>query len=170
MKLTPELILRGYCSGYFPMGDETGEIRWFSPDPRAVFEYERFHVPRSLRKTIDRGGFEIRINTHFRQVMLACADRPDGTWITPPILENYCRLHARGLAHSVEAWRDAKLVGGLYGVAIGGAFFGESMFHRETDASKVALAWLMPASSLWMDCVAYTTEWRGRGRFLPMAW
>lgn len=125
------------------MGDDSGRIRWFSPDPRAVFEFERFHVPRSLRKTINRAVFEIRVNTCFRQVMRACADRPDGTWITTPIVKSYCKLHAMGLAHSVEAWREDKLAGGLYGVAIGGAFFGESMFHRETDASKVALAWLM---------------------------
>jgi len=119
------------------------EIRWYSPDPRAILPLEGFHAPKSLAQTCRSGKYEIRIDTAFRQVMLACADRSDGTWITPAVLEAYCRLHASRLAHSVEAWQAGALAGGLYGVSLGGAFFGESMFHRARDASKVALVALV---------------------------
>jgi len=132
-------VLAGYRLGIFPMADERGRIAWFSPDPRAILDYQTFKVSRSLRQTIRRATFEVRINTAFDEVIRACADRPDGTWISPAIIRVYCELHRAGHAHSVEAWRDGQLAGGLYGVAIGGAFFGESMFHRVTDASKVAL-------------------------------
>jgi len=121
------------------MGMEDGEIAWFSPDPRAVIPLdERFHVPHGLMRTLKKGTFEIRVDAAFAEVMRACAERKE-TWIDDTILASYVNLHRRGIAHSVEAWCDGKLVGGLYGVAIGGAFFGESMFHRERDASKVAL-------------------------------
>lgn len=140
--LTPEIVLLGYRAGVFPM-DDHGEIVWYSPDPRCIFELDQFKVSRSLRKTIARGVFEIRVNTAFREVIGACADRDEGTWISAKIRHVYTQLHEYGLAHSVESWQQGKLAGGLYGVAIGGAFFGESMFHRVTDASKVAMAALV---------------------------
>lgn len=125
------------------MADSDGRIGWYSPNPRGVFEFDRFRIPRSLRKLIRRGVFEVRIDTTFESVMRACADRPEGSWISEQIIDLYTRLHDAGFAHSVEAWHDGELAGGLYGVVIGGAFFGESMFHRRTDASKVALAALI---------------------------
>lgn len=134
-------VLAAYRAGFFPMGDDRGEIGWYNPDPRAIFELDRIAVSRSLRKTITRRIFEVRVNTAFAETMQACAARhdEDGTWITPDIHRVYHELHQLGWAHSLETWRDDQLAGGLYGVAIGGAFFGESMFHRQTDASKVAL-------------------------------
>lgn len=141
--LTPELVLHGYQVGVFPMDDGAGNILWFSPDPRCVIELDRLRVTKSLRQRIRKGEFEIRVDTAFAAVIAACADRPDGTWISPEIANIYTRLHTHGFTHSVEAWREGELVGGLYGVAIGGAFFGESMFHRATDASKVALVALV---------------------------
>jgi leucyl/phenylalanyl-tRNA--protein transferase len=138
-KLTPELLIRAYCSGVFPMADRRdGPIRWYAPDPRAVIPLDAFHVPRSLRRTIARGVFDVEVNTDFPAVMRGCAGRPE-TWISEEIIRAYTELHRLGLAHSVETWRQGRLVGGVYGVALGGAFFGESMFSRETDASKVAL-------------------------------
>lgn len=141
--LTPENVLHAYSLGAFPMGDELGRIHWFSPDPRCVFEFETFRVPRSLRPVLNRGVFEVRVDTRFTEVITACGQRPEGTWISDDICGLYCELHRLGFAHSLETWRDGKLAGGLYGVSLGGAFFGESMFHRETDASKVALVALM---------------------------
>lgn len=142
-RINPALILEAYCAGYFPMATPRGRIEWFSPDPRCIFELDRFHVPHNLRKTIRRGLFETRINTDFAGVIAACAEREEGTWISPRIADLYTQLHRAGFAHSVESWQGGRLVGGLYGVAIGGAFFGESMFHRVTDASKVALVALV---------------------------
>jgi leucyl/phenylalanyl-tRNA--protein transferase len=137
--ISPALLIEGYLQGVFPMGMEDGEIGWFSPDPRAIIPLdEGFHVPHGLKRVLNRGVFDVRVNQSFEAVMRACAGR-DETWITGEIIESYCELHRRGFAHSVEAWHGERLAGGLYGVAIGGAFFGESMFHRETDASKVAL-------------------------------
>lgn len=143
-----ELLISAYASGWFPMAVGPGEIEWFSPDPRGVIPLEDFHVPRRLARVVRRGTFTIRIDRAFEQVIRACAaddrDSEDpGTWIDDEIVESYCALHARGVAHSIEAWQDDRLVGGLYGVALGGAFFGESMFHRVTDASKVALVALV---------------------------
>ncbi len=141
--LKPEQIVAAYCRGIFPMADEeSGEIGWYSPDPRAIFPLERFHVPRSLRRTIRQEIFEVRIDTAFEEVMRGCADR-DETWISEELLQGYLALHRHGLAHSVEAWYEGELAGGLYGVALGGAFMGESMFTRVTDASKVCLAFLV---------------------------
>lgn len=142
MKLTPALVVSAYQQGIFPMGDDDGSIRWYSPDPRAVFPLDAFHVPKTLAKTIRQGRFDVRVNTAFREVMRGCAGR-DETWITGPIHAVYGALHDMGLAHSVEAWQDGELVGGLYGVALGGAFMGESMFSRVTDASKVCLVHLV---------------------------
>ncbi|MEW6251172.1 MAG: leucyl/phenylalanyl-tRNA--protein transferase [Planctomycetota bacterium] len=146
LPLTPELVLAGYRAGIFPMGVEGGEIAWFSPDPRCIIPLqpvEAFRTPRSLRQTIRRGAFEIRVNSAFAEVVAGCADRDEGTWISPEIAAVYTELHRRGYAHSVEAWHAGALAGGLYGVVIGGAFFGESMFTRVTDASKVALVRLV---------------------------
>lgn len=141
--LTPELIVAAYCQGIFPMADEyDGEIGWYSPDPRAIFPLDAFHVPRSLAKTIKRGVFDVRVDTAFEAVMRGCAEREE-TWISDEIVQAYTALHRAGLAHSVEAWHEGELAGGLYGVALGGAFMGESMFTRVTDASKVCLVFLV---------------------------
>ncbi len=142
-QLTPDLILRGYCAGVFPMADVDGRVLWFSPDPRGIFPLDGLHVSRSLAKTIRRGVFEVRCDTAFADVIAACAHRSEGTWISDEIRTLYTELHQLGFAHSVEVWQEGVLAGGLYGIAIGGAFFGESMFHRARDASKVALAALV---------------------------
>jgi leucyl/phenylalanyl-tRNA--protein transferase len=143
LRLTADLVLRAYCQGLFPMArSRRGPIEWYRPDPRAVFEPQRVHLSRSLRRTVRRGVFEVRVNAAFARVIAACAARPD-TWISPEIQRVYRELHARGYAHSVEAYRDDELVGGLYGVALGAAFMGESMFHHVTDASKVCFAHLI---------------------------
>jgi leucyl/phenylalanyl-tRNA--protein transferase len=137
--ISPSLLIEGYLHGVFPMGMEDGEIGWFSPDPRAIIPLDdTFHVPHGLKRVLTHRPFEVRVNQSFEAVMRACAHRNE-TWITEEIIQSYCELHRRGLAHSVEAWHDGHLAGGLYGVSVGGAFFGESMFHWETDASKVAL-------------------------------
>ncbi|HEY5752337.1 MAG TPA: leucyl/phenylalanyl-tRNA--protein transferase [Chthoniobacterales bacterium] len=140
--ISSELLLEAYCRGIFPMGLENGEIGWFSPDPRGILPLEGFHIPHGLRRTLAKNRFEIRIDEQFEKVMRACGGREE-TWISDEILASYIRLHKMGYAHSVEAWSENGLAGGLYGVSIGGAFFGESMFHYETDASKVALASLV---------------------------
>jgi leucyl/phenylalanyl-tRNA---protein transferase len=142
------LLLSAYSSGWFPMAVDGGEIRWYSPDPRGVIPLETFHVPSRLARVIRSHKFTVHVDRQFEAVMRACAetDRRDndpGTWISDEILESYIELHRLGMAHSVEAWHQDRLVGGLYGVALGGAFFGESMFHHVTDASKVALAALV---------------------------
>jgi len=142
LSLTPEVLVAAYANGIFPM-DVDGAIRWFSPDPRAILELGAFHVPKNLAQRCRSGLFETRIDTAFGEVITRCADRPEGTWISPAIIEAYTELQRRGLAHSVESWREDVLAGGLYGVALGGAFFGESMFHLQTDASKIALVALV---------------------------
>lgn len=142
--LSPENLITAYCNGAFPMADPDGVVRFYSANPRGIIPLDGLIVPRSLRQKVNRGIFEIRINHDFEQVMRACRDgRPEGSWINDELLDAYCRLHTIGLAHSVEAWKDGQLAGGLYGVSIGAAFFGESMFHRVTDASKVALVALV---------------------------
>jgi leucyl/phenylalanyl-tRNA--protein transferase len=140
--IDPELLLQGYRLGVFPMAMEDDSIEWFSPDPRAVLPLEDFHVPHALRRLLRRKVFETTIDKGFSEVIAACAERED-TWINREIVESYTQLHRLGHAHSVEAWKEGKLAGGLYGVAVGGAFFGESMFHRVTDASKIALVALV---------------------------
>ena len=137
-----ELLLQAYRFGIFPMAMSDSSIEWFSPDPRAILPLERFHVPHGLRRVADKNIFEVKMDQRFGEVIRACAKRKD-TWINREIIESYEHLHELGHAHSVETWQTGKLVGGLYGVAIGGAFFGESMFHRKTDASKVALVALV---------------------------
>jgi leucyl/phenylalanyl-tRNA--protein transferase len=146
--LSVDLLVSAYASGWFPMAVGDGDIRWFSPDPRAIIPLDTFHTSRRLARVVRRGAFRIEINRNFADVVRACAlaerDPEDaGTWIDREIFESYCALHAAGHAHSVEAWQDGRLAGGLYGVALGGAFFGESMFHHVTDASKVALVALV---------------------------
>jgi leucyl/phenylalanyl-tRNA--protein transferase len=145
--LTPERLLDAYGRGIFPWYSSDQPVLWWSPDPRMVLFVDEFRIARSLRKRAKQQRWEIRADTAFRSVMESCAavSRPGqaGTWITPAIIEAYVALHDRGNAHSVEAWRDGRLVGGLYGVAIGRMFFGESMFAHEPDASKIALVHLI---------------------------
>jgi leucyl/phenylalanyl-tRNA--protein transferase len=143
--IAPETLLEAYASGWFPMALAPGEIRWYSPDPRGIIPLDGFHVPRRLGRALRGEPFEIRVDTAFRDVIVACSERADadGNWIDQEITDSYVNLHALGHAHSVEAWQDGALAGGLYGVAIGGAFFGESMFHRVPDASKAALVALV---------------------------
>jgi leucyl/phenylalanyl-tRNA---protein transferase len=147
-RLTPELLLCAYASGLFPMANDRHDptIHWIEPRRRGVLPLDRFHEPRSLRKLLRRGRFEVRIDTAFEDVIEACAEprqeRPR-TWLNDELIALYCALFALGYAHSVEIWLDDRLVGGLYGVSIGAAFFGESMFSLERDASKVALVALV---------------------------
>lgn len=137
--LTTDLLVAAYSHGYFPMPHpETEEICWFHPDPRAVLPLDRFHVSRSLRRTMSRVPFRITFDQDFSGVLEGCADRKE-TWINDEIKTAFIGLFRDGYGHSVEVWLDDALVGGTYGIAIGGAFFAESMFHRMTDASKVAL-------------------------------
>jgi leucyl/phenylalanyl-tRNA--protein transferase len=159
--LRAERLLEAYRHGIFPWYNPGQPILWWSPDPRAVLFPAKLRVSRSLGKTLRRKKFVVTLDTVFRDVMQHCAeprnDRPGhSTWITPEMIEAYCVLHQRGLAHSVESWRDGKLVGGLYGVALGSAFFGESMFSHETDASKVAFVQLVRQLAAWgfdfIDC------------------
>ena len=157
MDLSPESVLTAYTRGAFPMTDPDGATRWYTADPRGIFPLERFHVPTSLRQTLRAGRFEVRVDTAFADVMRACRDVPrrrpgaapgredfeSSSWISEELVAVYAELHAMGFAHSVECWSDGALVGGLYGVHLGAAFFGESMFHRARDASKVALVHLV---------------------------
>lgn len=143
-----DVLLRAYAFGVFPMAEarDDPQLYWIDPERRGVLPLDRFHLPRRLRRTVRAGKFQVRIDTAFREVMLGCAQagpNREGTWINDRIIELYGELFARGHAHSVETWQGERLVGGLYGVSLGGAFFGESMFSRETDASKVALVHLV---------------------------
>jgi leucyl/phenylalanyl-tRNA--protein transferase len=152
--LSPERLEAAYAAGIFPWYDARSPILWWSPDPRMVLLPGELHVARSLRRTLRAGRLEVRADSAFARVVRRCAETPRpgqrGTWITPEMIEAYVRLHRRGLAHSVEAWAGDELAGGLYGVSLGGAFFGESMFADRPDASKVAFVTLV--------------EWlRGRG-------
>lgn len=142
--IPPRTLLAAYRQGFFPMAID-GEIRWFSPRERGIIPLDGFHAPRRLRRVLRQGRFEVAVDRTFEDVVAACASRPgsDGTWIDAEIAASYAALHRAGFAHSVETWRQGELVGGLYGVTLRGAFFGESMFHRVTDASKIALAWLV---------------------------
>jgi leucyl/phenylalanyl-tRNA--protein transferase len=159
--LRPERLLEAYRHGIFPWYSDDQPILWWSPDPRTVLFPENIHVSRSLKRSLRPGLFNVTLDTCFRDVMHHCAgprpQYPDGgTWITAEMLEAYGRLHEQGYAHSVETWKDGQLVGGLYGVAIGGAFFAESMFAHASDASKVALVSLVRQLKTWefhiMDC------------------
>jgi leucyl/phenylalanyl-tRNA--protein transferase len=140
--IAPDLLLEAYAGGMFPMAMENGEMGWFSPDPRGIIPIKEFHIPHGLKKVLRKNPFEIRFNTAFGAVMRGCADR-ESTWISEMIYRSYVKLHELGFGHSVEVWQDNTLVGGLYGISMGGAFFGESMFSRVPNASKVALAALI---------------------------
>lgn len=151
--LTPDMLLKAYAVGVFPMAEDRNdpELFWVDPRMRGVILLDRFHVPRSLRKVVRRQPFDVTFDRAFEAVIEACAESTDErprTWINDKIIELYATLHRMGHAHSVECWRDGYLVGGLYGVSLGGVFFGESMFSRATDASKVALVHLAAALRL----------------------
>jgi leucyl/phenylalanyl-tRNA--protein transferase len=147
--LSPQRLITAYRHGIYPWYSNDQPVLWWSPDPRMVLYTEEFRTSRSLAKRIRRGDYEVRIDTAFDEVIAACAQTPrseqNGTWITRSIVDAYRRMHELGYAHSLEAWRDDELVGGLYGIALGRVFFGESMFARESDASKVCLATLVSA-------------------------
>lgn len=147
--LSPQRLLMAYGQGIFPWYSENSPILWWSPDPRLILEPSRIHVPRRLERILRQGRFTFTLDAAFERVIGLCAGTPrrgaHGTWIVPEMLAAYCRLHELGFAHSVEAWSGDELAGGLYGVAMGGAFFGESMFYREPDASKAALVTLVRA-------------------------
>ena len=149
-QLTPEILLRAYAEGLFPMAERRGDptLYWVSPEKRGVIPLDAFHVPHRLARTVRSGRFTVTADHAFRDVMLACAAPAPGreeSWINAEILRLYTALHVGGHAHSIECWQGGALVGGLYGVRLGGAFFGESMFSRERDASKVALVHLVDA-------------------------
>jgi leucyl/phenylalanyl-tRNA--protein transferase len=162
--LRPERLVRAYSEGIFPWYGEGDPILWHSPDPRFVLTPDRLHVSRSLRKVVRARPYRLTLDTRFRDVIEACARAPrpgqPGTWITEEMKDAYAELHRLGLAHSVEAWRDGELVGGVYGVSLGRAFFGESMFARAADASKVCLVALVEQLDRWgirlIDCQVYT--------------
>ncbi len=159
--LNPERLLSAYYEGIFPWPQrENDPLLWFSPDPRVVLIPSQIHIGRSLKKYLKKSPFEIRCDTAFLDVIQACAKAKrkdgEGTWITPEMLSAYCRLHVLGFAHSVEAWQDGTLVGGLYGVSLGAVFFGESLFTHSDNASKIALVTLISQLRLWdfhfVDC------------------
>ncbi|WP_440995349.1 leucyl/phenylalanyl-tRNA--protein transferase [Arhodomonas sp. SL1] len=168
--LSPARLVEAYRNGVFPWFAEDQPVLWWSPDPRAVIRPGAVHVSRSLRKRLRRDEFGVTLDRAFARVISGCAaPRRDGagTWITPGMIEAYSTLHERGIAHSVEVWRDGTLVGGLYGVSLGAAFFGESMFSRHTDASKVALVRLAQQLAAWgfdfLDCQLPTDHLRRLG-------
>jgi leucyl/phenylalanyl-tRNA---protein transferase len=179
----PATLKEAYSRGIFPWPHEGVPLLWFCPDPRFVLVPGKAHIPRSLRKEMRRGTFEVRTDTAFREVMQACARKPrpgqDGTWITRDMIAGYTALHEEGLAHSIEAWQDGRLAGGLYGLSLGSIFFGESMFADAPNASKTAFATLLANLIRWdfdlVDCQSYTEhlasfgalEWP-RARFLAV--
>jgi leucyl/phenylalanyl-tRNA--protein transferase len=175
--LRPERLLRAYAEAIFPWYGKDDPILWHSPDPRFVLTSDTFRVPRSLRKTMRAGRFRVTLDTCFSEVIAACAavprpGRPGGeTWITPEMIQAYTKLHEMGFVHSAEAWLGEELAGGLYGVSLGAAFFGESMFAREDDASKVAFASLVEQLDRWeihlIDCQVETSH---LARFGAQAW
>lgn len=164
--LSPERMLDAYLHGIFPWYSPGEPILWWSPDPRMVLRPQDFRISRSLRKALRHGACEIRLDTAFEQVIRACANTPRpgqrGTWIVPDIIAAYTTLHELGVAHSVETWEEGELIGGLYGVGIGGMFYGESMFAHRTDASKLALAhlcsFLQERGVAMIDCQMHTNH------------
>jgi leucyl/phenylalanyl-tRNA--protein transferase len=170
-ELEPAWLVAAYASGVFPWYEEGYPRLWWSPDPRVVLELDGLKVSRSLGKTMRRGHFQVRFDTSFRAVMERCATirrrHEQGTWIVPELVDAYVELHRLGFAHSVETWEGGELVGGLYGVSLGGAFFGESMFAARSDASKVALARLTELLRAWgfdfIDCQLETEHLRRLG-------
>jgi leucyl/phenylalanyl-tRNA---protein transferase len=166
--IDPDLLLRAYAIGVFPMSDsrDAGEVFWVEPRRRAILPLERFRLSKSLRKTIRSGEYRVTRDTAFAEIVRRCADR-DETWINADIEASYRLLHERGHAHSIECWHGSELAGGLYGVSLGAAFFGESMFSARRDASKVALAWLVArlkvGGFLLLDCQFMTDHLRSLG-------
>jgi len=166
--LDPRMLLRGYAAGIFPMADsrDAGDIFWVEPRSRAIIPLESFHMSRSLARRVRSGRYTVTRDTAFHEVLLACADREE-TWINSVIERATLGLHAVGHAHSIECWHEGELVGGLYGVKLGRAFFGESMFSRMTDASKVALAWLIARLRIGnftlLDCQFMTSHLESLG-------
>ena len=162
-RLDPRLLLQGYAAGIFPMADsrEASELFWVEPRSRAIIPLDKFHLSRSLRRTLRSGNFSVTMDRDFPAVIAACADREE-TWINADIERAMLALHSTGHAHSIEVWHEGELAGGLYGVKLGRAFFGESMFHRERDASKVALAWLVARMKaggyVLLDCQFMTSH------------
>ncbi len=162
--LSVERLVCAYGRGIFPWYNDDTPILWWSPDPRPLIAPHGVRIARSLRRTLRRGEFTVTFDTAFEDVVGGCARTPrpqgEGTWLVWDMVEAYCRLHEQGLAHSVEAWKDGKLAGGLYGVSLGGAFFGESMFYREPSASKAAFATLCRVLAAWdfdfVDCQQVT--------------
>lgn len=169
--LSPQRLLDAYSRGIFPWFSEGQPILWWSPDPRMVLFPSELKISRSLAKTLRNQSYEVRVDTSFRAVMEACAEAPRegqaGTWINSQMIDAYCRLHDLGHAHSFETWMDGELVGGLYGVALGRAFFGESMFKRKTDASKIAFVHLVQQLDAWefelIDCQMKTRHLQSLG-------
>ncbi len=173
--LRPERLVAAYANGVFPWPHQGYPMLWFSPDPRFVLRPSQLHVARSLRKTLRKRFYDLRMDTAFAEVMEGCARayRGDGigTWITDEMKSAYCELHRLGFAHSVEAWRDGVLVGGLYGVSLGGCFTGESMFTLEDDASKAAFVWLVRQCEAWnFDLIDCQTESAHLARFGAQDW
>ena len=166
--LDPDLLLRAYAIGVFPMSDsrDADDVYWVEPRRRAILPLDRFHISRTLRKVLRADTFEVTTDDAFGEVVRACAERDD-TWINREIETAYTRLHAAGQAHSVEVWEGGELIGGLYGVRLGGAFFGESMFSRRPDASKIALAWLVARLKVGgfalLDCQFMTPHLKSLG-------
>ncbi|MBS4098927.1 MAG: leucyl/phenylalanyl-tRNA--protein transferase [Sulfuricella sp.] len=163
--LSPERLLDAYSRGIFPWFSQGDPVLWWSPDPRMVLFPDELKISRSLRKTLRKGDYQVRTDTAFRAVMQACAaprDGQDGTWISEEIVAGYCRLHELGLAHSVETWMEGELTGGLYGVALGRMFYGESMFSTRSDASKIAFTHLVRQLQRWnfgvIDCQMKTAH------------
>ncbi len=175
--LSPQRLLSAYRHGIFPWFGEGDPILWWSPDPRMVLFPHAFKMSHSLRKTLRKGAYEVRTDTAFEQVMRACAAPrrgQDGTWIVEEMVVAYCTLHRMGYAHSVEVWMEGELAGGLYGIGIGRMFYGESMFSRRTDASKIALAHLCRQLQQWdfgmIDCQMKTAHLASLGaREIPRA-
>jgi leucyl/phenylalanyl-tRNA--protein transferase len=170
VRLDPQTLLSAYAQGVFPMADHHGDIHFYTADPRGIIPLNAFHVPRTLAQFVrkDPPVFDVRVNYDFRATMTGCMTGHDGgSWINPDLVEAYCALHELGFAHSVEAWKNDQLVGGLYGVSLGGAFFGESMFTRARDASKVCLVHLVERlnerSFALLDTQATTTHLRRFG-------
>lgn len=146
MELTPQILINAYAQGIFPMAEDDGTIGWYDPDPRTIIPLESFHVSRSLKRRLRKGDFEVSLDRDFRRVMVECAAPGPGreeTWISDELIDLYMALHEKDWAHSVEVWLEEQLVGGVYGVALGKLFAGESMFSRVTDASKIALYYLV---------------------------
>ncbi len=171
--LSPQRLLMAYGRGIFPWYSENAPILWWSPDPRLILEPSRVHVPKRLERILRQGAFRFTLDTAFEQVIAGCAQTPRrgacGTWIVPEMLAAYCRLHELGFAHSIEVWSGGTLVGGLYGVALGGAFFGESMFYNEPDASKAGFVTLIRALDragfILFDCQQTTAHMLRFGGF-----